>query len=30
MDVIYVDVVYLLVEAFDGCRYFVSIINDYT
>lgn len=30
IDVIYVDVVYLLIEAFDRYRYFVSIINDYT
>lgn len=30
IDVIYVDVVYLLVKVFDGCRYFVSIIDDYT
>lgn len=29
MDVIHVDVVYLLIEAFDGYRYFVSIIDDY-
>lgn len=30
MDVIHVDVVYLPIEAFDGCKYFVSIIDDYT
>lgn len=30
MDVIYVDVAYSLIEAFDGYRYFVSIIDDYT
>lgn len=30
MDVIYVDVVYLPIEAFDGSKYFVTIIDDYT
>lgn len=30
IDVIYVDVVYSPIEAFDGCNYFVSIIDDYT
>lgn len=30
MDVIYVDVVYLLIESFDGCKYFVTIIDDFT
>lgn len=30
MDVIYVDVVYSLIEAFDGCKYFVTIIDDFT
>lgn len=29
MDVIYIDVVYLLIEAFDGYRYFVTIIDDF-
>lgn len=28
MDVIYTDVVYLLVELFDGSKYFVSILDD--
>lgn len=30
MDVIYVDVAYLPVESFDGCKYFVTIIDDFT
>lgn len=30
IDVIYVDVAYLLIESFDGCRYFVTIIDDFT
>lgn len=30
MDVLYVDVVYLPIELFDGCRYFVTIIDDFT
>lgn len=30
MDVIYVNVVYLPIEAFDGSKYFVTIIDDYT
>lgn len=30
MDVIHVDVAYSPIEAFDGCKYFVSIIDDYT
>lgn len=30
MDVLHVDVAYSPIEAFDGCRYFVSIIDDYT
>lgn len=29
IDVIHVDVAYLLVELFDGCRYFVTIIDDF-
>lgn len=28
IDVIYTDVVYLLVESFDGSKYFVSILDD--
>lgn len=30
IDVIYVDIAYLLIELFDGCRYFVTIIDDFT
>lgn len=30
IDVIYTDVVYLLIESFDGCKYFVSILDDYS
>lgn len=30
IDVIYVDVVYLPIESFDGCKYFVTIIDDFT
>lgn len=30
IDVIYVDVAYSPIELFDGYRYFVSIIDDFT
>lgn len=30
MDVIYTDVIYLLIESFDSCKYFVSILDDYS
>lgn len=30
IDVIYVDVAHSLLEAFDGSKYFVSIIDDFT
>lgn len=30
MDVLYVDVAHLLIESFDRCKYFVSIIDNYT
>lgn len=30
MDIIYIDVVYLLIEAFDRYKYFVTIIDDFT
>lgn len=30
MDVIYVNVAYSPIEAFDRYKYFVSIIDDYT
>lgn len=30
IDVLHVDVVYLPIESFDRCKYFVSIIDDYT
>lgn len=30
IDVIYTDVVYLLIELFDGYKYFVSILDDYS
>lgn len=30
IDVLYVDVVYSLIELFDRCKYFVSIIDNYT
>lgn len=28
IDVLHVNVVYLPIESFDGCRYFVSIIDN--
>lgn len=30
IDVIYIDVAYLLIESFDSYKYFVSILDDYS
>lgn len=30
IDVIYIDVVYLLIESFDSYKYFVSILDDHS
>lgn len=30
MDVIYIDVAYSPIELFDGCKYFVTIVDDFT